>query len=223
MYDGTFMGNVMRFVNHSCRCVQYAVYRYLGVCVCVCVCAWVRVRARCICVQCEASWAPDSGACHPDVAECALLWLGGACGRVPAAAAAATRHPSQTPRPPPSAPPGLDPAARRACCACRPLHGRPNCVARTVQFEGRRRIFLFSDGPLAPGTELSYDYKLTCDLLLDKCKVGGWVGFASDYSAWSLHARQAARPCRGCRYCASAPEQGVWELAGVGTMGQWAL
>ncbi len=48
---------------------------------------------------------------------------------------------------------------------------RPNCVARTVQFEGRRRIFLFSDGPLAPGTELSYDYKLTCDLLLDKCKV----------------------------------------------------
>lgn len=38
--------------------------------------------------------------------------------------------------------------------------------------EGQRRIFLFSFTELQPGTELTYDYKLSSVLCMDAFKVG---------------------------------------------------
>ncbi|GLI65016.1 hypothetical protein VaNZ11_008387 [Volvox africanus] len=46
----------------------------------------------------------------------------------------------------------------------------PNCTAKTVVIEGQRRIFLFSSTVLLPGTELTYDYKLSSALCMDAFK-----------------------------------------------------
>ncbi|GIL44712.1 hypothetical protein Vafri_2231 [Volvox africanus] len=46
----------------------------------------------------------------------------------------------------------------------------PNCTAKTVVIEGQRRIFLFSSTVLMPGTELTYDYKLSSALCMDAFK-----------------------------------------------------
>ncbi|KXZ50856.1 hypothetical protein GPECTOR_14g108 [Gonium pectorale] len=46
----------------------------------------------------------------------------------------------------------------------------PNCVSRTVIIEGQKRIFLYSNTWIEPGTELTYDYKLSSALCLDMFK-----------------------------------------------------
>lgn len=48
----------------------------------------------------------------------------------------------------------------------------PNCVARTLLVNGQRRIFLFALTAMPPGTELTYDYKLSSVLCLEAFKVG---------------------------------------------------